>query len=431
MKIYNTLSKEIEEISTINNGKEIGLYACGPTVYDHAHIGHARKYTMDDVLVRTLAYSGFQVKHVMNITDVGHLVSDADTGEDKIEKAAKKQQKSAWDIAREYEDEFREMLLLLNLRLPDVMPRATEHIAEQIALVQQLEEKGFTYRIENDGMYFDTSKDPHYGELARLRLQQQHAGARVDAEGKRQGADFALWKFSPANEQRQMEWDSPWGRGFPGWHIECSAMSMKYLGEQFELHTGGIDHIPVHHTNEIAQSENGTGKRPFVKYWVHHNFLLVDGQKMSKSLGNFYTLQDVLDRGYSPLALKMLYLGAHYRDELNFTWESLAASQRGFEKLQRRVSALLAAAGRTSLSEVPDFSREQAPHEQQLLFDQFAEALQTDLRTPQALATLWKTLKQKEAEVLPLVKLQLDWLGLDFVPELGLEAGSEAAHYAE
>lgn len=368
---------------------------------------------MDDVLVRVLRHSGNQVTHVMNITDVGHLVSDADTGEDKMEKAARREQRSAWEIARAYEEEFFEMFDLLGLNHPDVVPRATDHIAEQIQLVQQLEEKGFTYVIPGDGVYFDTSKDPQYGELARLDLEEQQAGARVDAEGKKQASDFALWKFSPEGQQRQMEWDSPWGKGFPGWHVECSAMSMKYLGEQFEIHTGGIDHIPVHHTNEIAQSENATGKRPFVKYWVHHNFLLVDGQKMSKSLGNFYTVSQVVEKGFSPMALKMLYLGANYRDELNFTWESLTAAQRGYEKLQRRVSTLLQEAGRESLAEVQEFDRAAASLEQQNLYDQFVEALHNDLKTPIALAMLWKTLKQKEPDILPLVKLQLNWLGID------------------
>lgn len=413
MKIYNTLSKSIEGVTSITNDNKIGLYACGPTVYDHAHIGHARKYTMDDVLVRTLRHSGFQVTHLINITDVGHLVSDADTGEDKMEKASRREQKTAWEIARSYEEEFMEMLSTLGLQIPEHTPRATEHIPEQIAIIQQLEAKGFTYSIPEDGIYFDTSKDAHYGELGHLQLQDQQDGVRVDASGKRQGADFALWKFSPASEQRQMEWDSPWGKGFPGWHIECSAMSMKYLGEQFAFHTGGIDHIPVHHANEIAQSENATGKRPFVKYWVHHNFLLVDGQKMSKSLGNFFTVPQVVEKGYSPMALKMLYLGANYRDELNFTWESLTGSQRGYEKLQRRVSALLQEAGLSDLSEVAEFDRQQASGELQNLYDQFAEALQNDLKTPIALATLWKTLKSKEPQLLPLIKTQLEWLGID------------------
>jgi cysteinyl-tRNA synthetase len=412
MEIFNTLSKSVETIIKISNSS-LGLYACGPTVYDRSHIGHARKYVMDDVLVRTLKKAGYSVTHVMNITDVGHLVSDADSGEDKMEKASRREQRSAWEIALAYEEEFFEMFSLLGLQHPDVAPRATEHIAEQIALVQQLEGKGFTYAIPGDGIYFDTSKDPHYGELARLKLDDQQAGARVEASEKRQGADFALWKFSPEGEQRQMEWDSPWGKGFPGWHIECSAMSMKYLGEQFEIHTGGIDHIPVHHTNEIAQSENATGKRPFVKYWVHHNFLLVDGQKMSKSLGNVYSVPDVIAKGFSTMALKMLFYGANYRDELNFTWESLAAVQKGYEKLQRRVSTLLQEAGLESLSEVPEFDRETAPAEQQQLFDQFSTALWSDLKTPQAVATLWKTLKQKEVSILPLIKAQLEWLGID------------------
>lgn len=416
MQLYNTLTRSIEKVTSLSKQNTIGVYACGPTVYDFAHIGHMRKYTMDDVLVRTLRASGFAVTHVMNITDVGHLVSDADTGEDKMEKGARRTGKTVWAVAAFYEEDFWRKLSHMQIVPPDVSCRATEHIAEQIAQVQQLETQGFTYTIPGDGVYFDTSKDPHYGELARLKKEQLLEGARIGVvEGKRNPSDFALWKFSPADEQRQMEWESPWGVGFPGWHIECSAMSMKYLGEQFEIHTGGIDHIPVHHANEIAQAENATGKRPFVRIWVHHNFLRVDGQKMSKSLQNFYTLDDVEARGFAPLALRLLFLQSHYRDELNFTWESLAGAQKGWEKLQRKLGLLLQEAGFSSLTEVPEVEDESES------LVEFQALLADDLKTAQAVAALWKFLKRATASDLPVLLAMLDQLGLrpegDFLAE--------------
>lgn len=407
MKLYNTLTRSVEMVSSRKNDTTLGVYACGPTVYDFSHIGHMRKYALDDVLVRTLRHAGFQVRHVMNITDVGHLVSDGDTGEDKMEKGARKSGKTVWEVAQFFEEDFWNKLFRMNILRPDVAPRATDHIAEQIAQIQQLEKNGFTYEIPEDGIYFDTAKDPHYGELARLKKEELLEGARIGVvEGKRSPSDFALWKFSPKDEQRQMEWDSPWGRGFPGWHIECSAMSTKYLGEQFEIHTGGIDHIPVHHTNEIAQAENATEKKPFVDIWVHHNFLRVDGQKMSKSLENFYTLDDVESRGFSPMALRMLFLQSHYRDELNFTWDSLAGAQKGWEKLQRKMWLLLEQAGFSSLAEVPEV---EGPH---MALDEFESYMRDDLRTAQALATLWKFLKKAEISDLPVLKEMLNQFGL-------------------
>ncbi len=407
MKLYNTMSREIEMVSSMKEDSSIGVYACGPTVYDFAHIGHMRKYTMDDVLVRTLRGSGFSVQHVMNITDVGHLVSDGDTGEDKMEKGARKTGKSVWEVAQFFEDDFWNKLSRMQVLRPSVAPRATDHIAEQIAQVQALEKNGFTYEIPGDGIYFDTSKDVHYGELARLKKDELKEGARIGVvEGKRTPSDFALWKFSPTDEKRQMEWESPWGVGFPGWHIECSAMSAKYLGEQFEIHTGGIDHIPVHHTNEIAQAENASGKRPFVQIWVHHNFLRVDGQKMSKSLENFYTLDDVEAKGFSPMAVKLLFLQSHYRDELNFTWDSLAGAQKGWEKLQRKMWLLLQEAGFASLTEAPEVEGEHVG------LDEFLGYMHDDLKTAQALAVFWKTLKKATVSELPALKVMLEHFGL-------------------
>jgi cysteinyl-tRNA synthetase len=297
---------------------------------------------MDDVLIRTLKHAGYKVKHVQNITDVGHLESDADTGQDKLEKGAKKYKQTVWELAKKFEKSFfKSMDLMGNLR-PDFSCRATDHIPEQIFLVKKLEEKGFTYIIKGDGVYFDTSKFKDYGKLARLDPKKVKEGARVaKVKGKKNPTDFALWKFERPGENRAMVWESPWNkRGFPGWHIECSAMSMKYLGTKFEIHTGGIDHIPIHHTNEIAQSEAATGKTPFVKYWVHHNFLLVDGEKMSKSLGNFYTIDDILKKGFSPQALRLLFLGTHYRSEQNFTWDSLKAAEKSWQRLKTKVLEL-------------------------------------------------------------------------------------------
>lgn len=414
MKIYNTLTKDVETITSVSkDGKKLGFYACGPTVYDFAHIGHMRKYSMDDVLVRTLKQTGFQVNHVMNITDVGHLVSDEDTGEDKIEKAARQNKKNAFELARFYEQDFWEKLDRMNVLRPDEAPTVTDNIAEQIELVSQLERKGFTYEIPGDGIYFDISKDEHYGELANLQLDDLKEGARIGVvSGKRHPADFALWKFSPADQQRQMEWDSPWGVGFPGWHIECSTLSIKYLGQQVDIHTGGIDHIPVHHTNEIAQSENATGCRPFVRYWVHHNFLLVDGQKMSKSLQNFYTLDDVEEKGLSPMALRMLFLSAHYRDELNFTWDSLQASQKGYERLQRRVNNLLEQSDFSDWAEVPRYDSLKVSDAVQQDMDKFISFMQDDLKTPQALATMWKLTKRREPTSLPALKTIFEYFGL-------------------
>lgn len=335
LRLYNTLSRKVEEFKPINS-PNVGMYACGPTVYDYQHIGHMRRYVGDDILIHVLKYNGFEVKHVMNITDVGHLTSDADTGEDKMEKGAEEQKISVWDLAKKYEKQFFQSMEDLNIVRPSQVVRATEAIEDQIELIKILEEKEFTYQT-SDGIYFDTSKFKEYGKLTGQNLDELKAGARVDIKEKKNPTDFALWKFSPKDSKRQMEWDSPWGKGFPGWHIECSAMSMKVFGPSFDIHTGGIDHIPIHHTNEIAQSEAASGKK-FVNYWVHHAFLLVEGEKMSKSLGNYITVQDVEEKGFDPLALRYLYLQTHYKQEMNFTWEALEASQKALDRLRSEVS---------------------------------------------------------------------------------------------
>lgn len=383
MKIYNTLSRRVEEFEPLDP-PQVGLYACGPTVYDYAHIGHLRKYSMDDVLIKTLKHAGYEVKHVQNVTDVGHLASDADTGEDKMEKGAKKYNLTAQEIAQKFEEYFYKSMDLMHVDRPDVSCRATEHIQEQLDLVKKLEEKDFTYVIQGDGVYFDTSKLDDYGKLSSLDRDQLEEGIRVGkVEGKKNPTDFALWKFERPGENRAMSWASPWAKkSFPGWHVECSAMSMKYLGSQFDVHTGGIDHIPVHHPNEIAQSETATGEKPFVKYWVHHNHLMVEGEKMSKSKGNFYTIDDILEKGYEPMALRLLFLSSHYRSQQNFTWDSLKASQKSWKRLQIKVTKFKQRAETNDLDELSQEAKN--------FKSKFFTHLENDLKTPEALAVLWE-----------------------------------------
>jgi cysteinyl-tRNA synthetase len=337
MKLYNTLTKQIDELKPLKP-PAVTIYTCGPTVYDYAHVGHWFTYVRSDILIRALKANGLKPQWIMNITDVGHLVSDADEGEDKLEKGAKREGKTAWEVAEFYAKDFKDCLKLLNITQPDEMPKATDHIQEQIELIQVLDSKGYTYQID-DGVYYDTSKFSSYADFARLDLDEQQAGARVTFNPqKRNPSDFALWKFSPGGQKRDMEWDSPWGKGFPGWHIECSAMSMKYLGETLDIHTGGIDHVPVHHANEIAQSTAATGK-PFANYWLHTNHVLIDGQKISKSLDNGIRLQEVIKKGISPEAFRLHVLESHYRSQSKFSWDSLVAAQNRLQDL-RAMAAL-------------------------------------------------------------------------------------------
>jgi len=334
LRLYDTYTRSLREFEPLRP-PEVGLYTCGPTVYDYAHIGNLRTYIFEDILKRVLVMNGYQVKHVMNITDVGHLQADGDVGEDKMEASAREKGRSAWELAEFYTDAFRADLARLNIREPDVWAKATEHIAEQIEAVKCIEAKGYTYRT-GDGIYFDTSKLDDYGYLARLNVEGLQAGARVGVGEKRNPTDFALWKFSPEGEKRQMEWDSPWGIGFPGWHIECSAMSAKYLGPYFDIHAGGEDHISVHHSNEIAQTQACYGTR-LANFWMHGYFLQVDTGRMGKSAGNFVRLQDVVDRGYDPLAYRYLCLGAHYRSRLTFSWDALDGAATALERLRETV----------------------------------------------------------------------------------------------
>lgn len=376
MKLYNTLTRKTEELTPIKP-PAVGLYTCGPTVYDYPHIGNWFAYVRWDTLVRTLKSSGLSPTWVVNITDVGHLVSDADEGEDKLEKGARREGKTAWDVAAFYTDYFVKGMQRLNMLSPDHLPKATEHIAEQIELIQALEAKGYTYVI-GDGVYYDTSKFARYADFARLDLDEQQAGARVEHNAeKRNPTDFALWKFSPKDAQRDMEWDSPWGKGFPGWHIECSAMSMKYLGQTLDIHTGGIDHIPIHHTNEIAQSEAVTGK-PFANVWLHSNHITVNGDKIAKSAGNGITLEEIEERGLPLSALRLHVLESHYRSQSKFSWESLEAAQN-------RLQGLYAMA-------VLRWQRIEDTRDNSEYFhvqtDAIRAAMQDDLDSPKALALL-------------------------------------------
>lgn len=374
------------------NPSEVKLYACGPTVYQFAHIGNFRAFLTADTLVRALRQNNYNVSYVMNITDVGHLTNDdiggADTGEDKIEKTASREGKTAREVADFYTESFLRDSKALNMIEPSVMPKATDHIIEQINLIEKLQKKGYTY-LTNDGVYFDTSKFKSYGQLSSL--DEIKAGARVELNTeKKNPRDFALWKFSfthgtlrqaqgGAALQRQMEWDSPWGLGFPGWHLECSAMSMKYLGEQIDIHTGGIDHKEIHHPNEIAQSEASTGKK-FVNFWIHTAFMLVSGQKMSKSLGNIYTIYDLEKQGFSPMALRYLFLQTHYRQEMNFTFGALEAAMNGYNNLVKALAGYGVSAGG-----LPEYE------------EKFNLALNDDLNTPKALSVIWEIIKSGSA----------------------------------
>src|SRR3989339_1692896 len=410
--LYNTLHHKKEDFKPLKTGK-VGLYTCGPTVYNYAHIGNLRTYVFEDVLKRSLLFLGYKVKHVMNITDVGHLTSDADTGEDKMEKGAKREGKTAWDIARFYTEAFEHDIAELNILPPDIYCRATDYIKEQIALIKKLEKKGFTYKT-SDGIYFDTAKFPDYGKMANLKNQELKAGARVDMGDKKNPTDFALWKFSvpqvtvipttkeeslsqsitdgdpssaraslgmtKTESKRQMEWPSPCGVGFPGWHIECSAMAVKYLGQPFDIHCGGIDHVSVHHTNEIAQSEAAEGK-PLANVWMHGEFLLIGADKMAKSGENFITLQTIKDRGINPLAYRYFLLQTHYRKQLTFSWEALDGAVAGLERLKRLVS------------QIPDHAPGD-PH----VREEFLKAINDDLNTPEALAVFWTELKNNRID---------------------------------
>lgn len=376
MKLYNTLTRTKEEFAPLE-GNTARIYTCGPTVYNYAHIGNLRTYIFMDILRRSLALHGFGLYHVMNITDVGHLVSDADEGEDKIVKAAREQKKSPWEIAEYYTKAFMRDIERLNIGKPEVIARATEHIDDMIDFVKKLVERGRAYET-SDGIYYDISKFPEYGMLSGIKLEEQQAGARVEVNPeKRHPADFTVWIKAP--KEHIMQWPSPWGMGYPGWHIECSAMGYKYLGEYFDIHTGGVDHIPIHHENEIAQT-CGVFGHPAAKFWMHGEFMLVDGGKMSKSLGNVYTLDELAERGYEPLDFRYFCLNAHYRQKLNFTFSGLDSAKKSLANLR---GALASHKGGGAKVDTESYIRE------------FYDAVGDDLNIPRALGVLWNMVRSE------------------------------------
>lgn len=373
LHLYNTMGREKQPFSTDNDTKEVGMYNCGPTVYDYQHIGNLRAYVFADILRRTLEAEGYDVKQIINITDVGHLVSDGDTGQDKMTKGLKEEGlpitlSAMRELGEKYANIFKNDLVKLNIKKPHAFPKASEYIDEDIALVEILEAKGFTYKTD-DGLYFDTSKLDDYGKLTGSKLEDADLEERVENEQKKNPRDFALWKFD-----NKLGWDSPWGQGFPGWHIECSVMSMQHLGQTFDIHTGGIDHIAVHHTNEIAQSEAATGEE-MARFWLHNDFINIEEEKISKSIGNTIYLKDIESQGYSPLAYRYLLLGARYRTKMNFTWEALAGANQALQKIHAFMREV------TKRGEMSEKYR-----------TAFVDALHDDLNTPQAVAVIWKLL---------------------------------------
>ena len=399
MKIYNTLTRKKEEFKPIVEG-EVRMYTCGPTVYDYAHIGNLRAYLFMDNLRRVLKYNGYKLKHVMNITDVGHLVSDSDEGEDKMVKAARRENKDPYEIAEFYMNAFFKDLDALNVDKPEIIARATEHIKVMEEYVKKLIENGYTYHTD-DTIYFDTSKLDKYGVLSNRKVEDQKAGARVEFDtGKKNISDFALWIKAPENHI--MKWDSFFGKCYPGWHLECSAMGYKYLGETFDIHTGGIDHIPIHHENEIAQSKGFSGKIP-ANYWMHVNFMLMNGEKMSKSLGNVYTLSDLIEKGYEPMEFKMLMFTSTYRNQINFTWESLDSAKISLQRLRDGYLKELEGTDKVDESEIKDYE------------NRFLEAINDDLNMPVAMSVVWDIIKNpKKSKDLANLLLKFDEvLGLD------------------
>ncbi len=381
LKFYNTLTRQKDVFKPIVAGK-VGIYCCGPTVYFFAHIGNLRTYVFEDILKRVLLYNGFKVNHVMNITDVGHLTDDADDGEDKVEREAKKEGKTVHEIAEFYTNAFFKDTDRLNILRPDITCKATDHISDMIGMIKLNEQNGHTY-IADGNVYYDISTFPDYGKMAKLKLENLKAGARVDVdEGKRNPQDFVLWFVKSKFKDHIMQWDSPWGTGYPGWHIECSAMSSKYLGEQVDIHCGGIDHIPIHHTNEIAQSEGAFGKK-WVNYWLHGEFLVINQGRMGKSEGNFITLQTAIEKGFDPLDYRYFLLGAHYKTQLSFSWEALEGAKNAFSGLKSRIIELKKDLGESK----GDIGK---------IKEEFHAYINDDMDMPKALALLWNVVKSDE-----------------------------------
>lgn len=401
--LFNTLTRGMEELKPIKS-PEVKIYCCGPTVYAFQHIGNFRTFLFEDLLVRTLRFAGYQVQHVMNITDVGHLVNDQDAGEDKMLVAARREKKRSHEIAEYYTNKFFEDWDRLKLMRPQVVCKATEHIKDMVDLIERIAKNGKTY-LSGGNVYFDVAQCADYGKLAQLDLLGQKAGTRVDIDAnKRNPFDFVLWFTKSKFENQELQWDSPWGRGYPGWHIECSAMSMRYLGEQFDIHCGGVDHIPVHHTNEIAQSEAATGK-PWVGMWMHGEFLLLNNLKMSKSAGTFTVLDDVIARGFDPLAYRYFCLSGHYRQQISLSWEAVEGANNALQRLKEQVLALKDAGPGGAIGEAG-----------QPYLQRFAEAITHDLNAPQALAAMWELLGAKNiapAEKLAVLERFDSVLGFD------------------
>ncbi|MCK4647628.1 cysteine--tRNA ligase [Candidatus Pacearchaeota archaeon] len=410
IKLYNTLTRKKEVFKPIKKG-HVGIYSCGPTVYWYQHIGNLRTYVSNDIVKRVFLYNGYKVKHVINVTDVGHLTSDADTGEDKMERAAKKEGKKASEIADYYFKVFKEDLEKLNIIEPDKWPKASEHINEQIGLIKDLEKKGYTYKT-SDGIYFDTSKLDDYGKLAKLNVKELRAGKRVKFGEKKNKTDFALWKFSDEPGLRQQEWKSPWGLGFPGWHVECSAMSSKYLGKQFDVHTGGQEHIPVHHTNEIAQSESAFGKKPWVNYWIHFAWLLFKGEKVSKSKGGLYTLSQLEEKNYAALSFRYLCLTTHYGKPLNFSIEILSSAMKSYLRLKNIISEIKKSKDKKNKKNIETAKK------------QFLDIINNDFNTSNGLSFLWEILRDNKLNDAEKYELSLDFdkvFGLDLDKEEKIE----------
>ncbi|MDZ7795185.1 MAG: cysteine--tRNA ligase [Spirochaetia bacterium] len=384
LRLYNTMARKIEDFYTIEPGKA-KMYTCGPTVYNYAHIGNLRTYVSEDLLRRTLEYVGYEVEHVMNVTDVGHLTDDADEGEDKMVKSSRESGRSVWDIAQFYTDAFFLDIDNLNIRRPSITCKATDHIGDMVGLIKKIEQNGHTYE-SGGNVYFSIDTFPEYGKLARLDTQDLQSGARIAVDSnKKNPRDFVLWFTRSKFENQAMIWDSPWGKGYPGWHVECSAMSMRYLGEHFDIHCGGVDHIPVHHTNEIAQSESATGKK-WVNFWIHAEFLVMGQHKMAKSKGNFITLRTLQEEKYDPLDYRYFCLGGHYRSQLQFTFDSLDAARTARLNLVDRVREL-----RGEVDTIPELT--DIGSEARRYLEEFQTQVTNDLHVPKALSVLWPLLK--------------------------------------
>ena len=409
MKLYNTMDRKVEEFVPIEEGK-VGMYCCGPTVYNYAHIGNLRTFIFEDILHRTLEEAGYRVKHVMNITDVGHLTGDGDDGEDKLGKRSRETGKSVWDIAAFYTDAFFADEKALNIKRPNVVCKATDHISDMIALIKRLEENGHTYTAGGN-VYFSIDTIDDYGKLAGQKQEDKLSGARIVVDGnKRNPQDFVLWFTNSKFGEQAMMWDSPWGRGYPGWHIECSAMSMKYLGKHFDIHTGGIDHVPVHHTNEIAQSEGSFSEEdrkqgPWVNYWLHNEFLVLQGAtKMSKSSGNFLTLQSLIDKGYDALDYRFFLLGAHYRKQILFSWDAMDGAKKSREALAGRIAKLADKSHVLKKASEKKYGKGQAADTTGMsekaceYMGKFKDALENDLLAPVALSMIQKVVKDNAIE---------------------------------